>query len=50
MESVPSAAPVDREPTSPIKTSAGAALNHRYPIHAPTQAAVKIVSSPEPGR
>ena len=47
---VPKAAPVDKDPTSPMKTSAGAALNQRYPIHAPTQAAEKIVNSPTPGR
>ena len=48
--SVPSAAPVERDPVSPIKTSAGEELNQRYPIQAPAMDAVKMVSSPAPGK
>ena len=48
--SVPKAAPVEREPVSPINTSAGEELNQRYPMQAPAMAAVKMVSSPAPGK
>ena len=46
---VPSAAPSASEPVSPMKTSAGCALNQRNPSEAPTIAAQKTASSPVPG-
>ena len=42
---VPNAAPVDKDPTSPIKISAGFALNHKKPRQPPKNAVAKIVSS-----
>jgi hypothetical protein len=45
----PSAPPMASEPVSPMKTSAGCALNQRKPSAAPTSAKQKMVSSPEPG-
>ena len=47
---VPSAAPVDKDPVSPINISAGEALNHRKPRHAPTIALENTLNSPAPGR
>ena len=47
---VPKAAPVDKDPTSPIKISAGEELNHKNPRHAPTAALAKILSSEALGR
>ena len=47
---VPKAAPEDKEPVSPIKTSAGWELYHKYPMQAPAIAELKIASSPAPGR
>ena len=41
--------PNARLPVSPIKTCAGKALYQRNPIHAPTNAAIKIDSSPRFG-
>ena len=46
---VPSAAPDDRDPTSPINIFAGYALNHRKPIHAPIKARENMNSSPLEG-
>src|SRR4030095_8273005 len=46
--SVPRALPSAIEPTSPMKTSAGWQLNQRKPMLAPTIAAEKTASSPEP--
>ena len=42
---VPSAAPIDNDPVSPMKTLAGGALNHRKPRLAPTIAAQNTISS-----
>ncbi len=46
---VPRAPPRASAPTSPMKTWAGWALNHRKARPAPAMAAQKINSSPEPG-
>ena len=48
--SVPNAAPVDKDPVSPINISAGEVLNQRNPRHAPTMALEKTLNSPAPGR
>ena len=45
----PSAAPKASAPTSPMKTSAGYALNHKNASPAPAIAAQKTASSPAPG-
>ena len=50
MASVPRAAPVDKDPVSPMKISAGEALNQRNPRQAPTIALEKILNSPAFGR
>ena len=47
---VPNAAPMAREPVSPMKIFAGLALNHKKPIDAPTKERQKINNSPVPGR
>ena len=47
---VPKAAPVDNEPTSPIKISAGLALNHKKPKQPPKKAVAKIVNSLAKGK
>ena len=47
---VPSAAPNESDPVSPIKISAGEELNHKNPKHAPTAALAKILNSPALGR
>src|SRR5215207_9197144 len=46
---VPSAPPIARLPTSPMKTSAGGELYQRKPRLAPTIAPQKIVSSDDDG-
>ena len=50
IDNVPIAAPVDKEPVSPIKICAGDALNQRKPKHDPPNAAAKTVSSPALGK
>ena len=45
---VPSAAPIDSDPVSPMNTIAGGALNQRNPSPAPTSAPQNTVSSPVP--
>src|SRR3989338_607913 len=47
MATKPNVPPKGREPTSPINTWAGWALNQRKPRRAPTTAPQKTVSSPE---
>ena len=47
---VPKAAPDDKEPTSPIKISAGFALNHKKPKQPPKKAVAKIVNSLAKGK
>src|SRR3989304_2267917 len=46
---VPSAAPSESAPTSPMNTSAGYALNQRNPRPPPASAAQNAASSPAPG-
>ena len=50
MDIVPKAAPNESDPVSPIKISAGEALNHRNPKQAPTTALEKMLNSPALGR
>src|SRR5437868_2143402 len=50
IETAASAPPSASEPVSPMKTSAGWVLYQRNPMHAPSSAAQKTVSSPEPRR
>ena len=45
----PKAAPIDKEPVSPIKIFAGCALNHKKPKHEPTKAEPNTANSPAPG-
>ena len=44
----PKAAPIDKEPVSPIKIFAGYALNHKNPKHEPTKAEHNTDNSPAP--
>ena len=46
---IPRAPPKDNEPVSPMKISAGGALNHKKPNPAPRSAPSKIEISPTPG-
>ena len=44
----PNAAPIDKDPVSPIKIFAGWALNHKNPKHEPINAEDNTASSPAP--
>ena len=46
---IPITPPRDNEPVSPMKISAGGALNHRKPNPAPNNAPKTIAISPTPG-
>ena len=45
---VPNAAPRGKDPTSPMNTDAGYALNQRNPRLEPKTAAIKTANSPAP--